>query len=165
MIMDKTLNKTFMAVLCCFAVWGTENVFAQMMDIDETYDGFTNFLIKSAIEESQKHVYDYDGDGQINCLDYACCFKLTWDKMFDFNKHNCVLVRNLNGEFHHLFAIVYDGYGKPIEVETWAHNRAKYTMNVNWPDGKYNPKFNIYGETAKWLAKGSKEEFLRRTSN
>ena len=116
-----------------------------------SYNKATRQMILSVLKSSQANVYDCDGDGLVNCLDYACMFKLTWDRMYPNQKERCELVRNKNGEFHHLFAIVHNCTGDDIEVETWAKNQNIYFMSDNWSYDKYDPAYNIYGETERWM--------------
>lgn len=112
----------------------------------------THKMILATLKEAQGGVYDYNGDGLVNCIDYTCLFKLAWDKNYPERKNDCGIVRNYNENtgMHHLFIRVFDDNHREIEVEPWAENKRRYLMRQNW-DSKYNPKFNIYGETAKWL--------------
>lgn len=43
------------------------------------------------------------------------------------------------------------GGSAEFEVENWAANPILYSMRSNWPDEKYDPKYNIYGETDRWM--------------
>ena len=36
-------------------------------------------------------------------------------------------------------------------VEPRASNPYRYTMEENWTDGRYNPRYDIMGETRKWM--------------
>ncbi|WP_296333310.1 hypothetical protein [uncultured Treponema sp.] len=54
----------------------------------------TNDKIIRTLREAQSCIYDYNDDGLINCIDYACLFKLTWDKKFPAEKSRCSLIRN-----------------------------------------------------------------------
>lgn len=96
--------------------------------------------------EIQETISDLNYDGIINCIDYAVKFKLTWDKYFDPDR--CEIVRNINfyKNWHHLFICI----DNKIYVEAWASLPELYLMSDNWDD-EYNPKYNIYGETDKWL--------------
>ena len=113
----------------------------------------TSQMIVSALRQSQAQVQDFNGDGEINCMDYSCSFKVAWDKMFPDLKDDCKLVRNKNpiNGMHHLFATVDDGTGTEIEVETWAFYPDIFDMQRNWSDGRYDPAYNIYGETERWM--------------
>lgn len=109
-------------------------------------------MIVSTLRISQAGIYDMNNDGMINCIDYACNFKREWDMLWPDESWRCLLVRNYNGSWHHLFAHVR-GYGsEDIEVETWAKDPYRYKMEYNWRD-EYNPKYNIYGETELWMQK------------
>jgi|GEM_PF-1334209 len=112
-----------------------------------------NEMIIATIIEAQENVYDYDGDGQINCLDYSCVFKLTWDKNFPREKYRCSLVRNYQPDvMNHLFAQVQDENFRNIEIETWTDNPYHYLLTEIWPSDRYNPAFNRYDETERWLS-------------
>lgn len=103
----------------------------------------------------QQEVYDHNKDGLINCIDYACAFKETWDKTYPQYKTNCVIVRNLNplAGMHHLFIRVYLE-GQVIDVEPWTDIFWKYDMKEVWGK-RYNSDYNYYGETRRWLMDGN----------
>lgn len=107
-------------------------------------------MIIETLRQSQAIVQDYNADGEINCIDYACGFKWQWDKLWPEDKWRCKLVRNKNGNWHHLFAHIDGYFGEDIEVETWTKNIRYYKMEYNW-QWEYNPKYNIYGETEQWM--------------
>ena len=117
-----------------------------------------NRRIISTIQEAQAGIYDYNNDGKINCIDYSCLFKVTWDKNYPNEKFRCELVRNLQGNvMNHLFVRILDEKFNYIEVEPWAHNPNLYLMTENWPKERYSQNYNIYGETEFWLADGRKQ--------
>lgn len=119
-----------------------------------------NEKIVSTLRESQENVYDYNGDGLVNCLDYSCIFKLTWDENYPSEKYSCSLIHNVNDDvMNHLFAQIRDEYYNIIEVETWAQNPNRYLMSENWPVTRYNPRCNRYGETEVWLSKGNRTPY------
>lgn len=93
---------------------------------------------------THRYIKDINNDSTINCIDYAVSFKYWWDKYY--NKNRCIFVRNYNWKtgFHHLFVKVDD-----VLVEPWCSNKYMYLMEDNWSN-KYNPKYNIEGET-KWM--------------
>lgn len=113
----------------------------------------TSQMIVAALRQSQAQVQDFNGDGEINCMDYSCSFKAAWDSMYPDQKERCELVRNKNPltGMHHLFALVKGGMNADIEVETWAFYPDVYDMQSNWTDGRYDRKYNIYGETKRWM--------------
>ena len=39
-------------------------------------------MIVATVKEAQANVYDYNLDGTVNCRDYSCVFKITWDRKF-----------------------------------------------------------------------------------
>ena len=112
-----------------------------------------NKMIEAALRQSQAQVADFNCDGEVNCIDYACSFKDVWDRMYPDQKDRCKLTRNKNpvSGMHHLFACVNGGGSAEFEVETWAANPILYSMRSNWPDEKYDPKYSIYGETDRWM--------------
>ena len=113
--------------------------------------------ITRTLKELQQTVFDYNGDGKVNCIDYACGFKNLWDKNFPEERQNCQLIRNKkDGVMHHLFVQITDENGQIIEVEAWSSNPNKYLMSENWTSDLYDQKFNIYGETEIWLADNKK---------
>lgn len=113
-----------------------------------------DMYIIETMKEARSIVADLNNDGLVNCIDYACSFKLSWDKLFPKYKGWCSIVRNYNptNGFNHLFIRVRGSDGV-VYVEAWAKNINKYTMEENWPAGRYDPKYNMYGETWLWLSK------------
>ena len=109
-------------------------------------------MIYYTVCSTKFYIKDYNNDGIINCIDYACIFKKQWDKYYDSN--DCFIVRNYNPatNWHHLFIIIKSGNGY-IYVEPWCFYSDKYLMKDNWST-EYNPQFNIYNETQKWLKQG-----------
>ena len=121
-------------------------------DMPESYGHLKSRIIRTMIETNKK-VKDLNYDGEVNCYDYACTFKLCWDRLYSDCKDACILIHNKqNGVMNHLFVgIRYDG--QYIEVETWAPNIYRYKMEENWSKRKYNRRYNLYGETKHWLSK------------
>ena len=112
-------------------------------------------MIASTIKETQANLYDYNRDGEINCRDYSCIFKRTWDRKFPEEKALCTLVRNYQpGVMCHLFVNVRDDNYCAIEVEPQAYSPQHYLMTENWPRSMYDSAFNNYGETEEWLSEG-----------
>ena len=114
----------------------------------------TDVYIIEAMKKSHANISDLNNDGLVNCIDYACSFKLAWDRLFPKYKGWCKIVRNYNptNGFNHLF-IKVSGIDGTVFVEAWAKNINKYTMYENWPNGRYNPEYNFYGETWLWMSK------------
>ena len=125
----------------------------------------TNERIISTIREAQSNIYDYNKDGKINCIDYSCLFKITWDKNYPNERFRCELVRNKSKSMHHLFARVLDENSNYIEVEPWSNNPENFLMEENWMPGSYDPNYNIYGETNLWLTDGKIKSKKNMTSN
>lgn len=111
-----------------------------------------NKEIVEVMKMTKTYVRDINDDDEVNCIDYACTFKMCWDRKFPQRRLECCIVRNYNKEtgFHHLFIRIYSR-DKLVFVESRASNPYKYTMDDNWTKGKYNPKYNIFGETYEWL--------------
>lgn len=112
--------------------------------ISKEYDS----MIIENIIYTQNHIYDYNKDGLINCIDYSTLFKVNWDSKYPNIAEKCSILRNKNptNKFHHLFVEV-----NGCKIEPWASNPYKYLMNENWSSRKYNPVYDIRGETNKWL--------------
>lgn len=106
--------------------------------------------IDKCVEENCRTVRDFNHDGKINCVDYACGFKATWDRQNPGSEYMCTIVRNLNPAkgVHHLFVKV-----GMIDVEPWAEDPKKWSMSDNWDMNYYDPRYNIYGETDLWMHK------------
>lgn len=92
----------------------------------------------------QRKVYDVNGDGNVDCIDYANVFKNTWEETE--SPYKCELVWNLNfsTNLSHLFVRVGNQEVGWIYVETWSQYYEKYEMSDMWRE-KYNPKYNRDG--------------------
>ncbi|MBP5576271.1 MAG: hypothetical protein J6X67_05880 [Treponema sp.] len=111
-------------------------------------------MIVATIKEAQANVYDYNLDGQVNCRDYSCVFKITWDRKFPDEAYRCILVRNTPpNDVGHLFVNILDDNSCYIDVEPQAYSPQHYLMAENWPRGKYsNDAYSYYNETDYWLS-------------
>ena len=122
------------------------------------YDYYVNdSAIRNTLHSTFRKVHDRDGDGEVNCIDYTLTFKQEWDKK---NPPDCCeIVRNYhNGptkrtSMNHLFVRVkMTRGGQWLYIEPQAsYDSGKYKMSDFWGWPKYNPKYNVYGETAFWL--------------
>lgn len=108
-----------------------------------------NNQIVVTIKLAQKYVKDLNGDGKINCIDYACSFKLIWDAIYPEQADDCIIIRNHSLTLNHLYVGVYEN-NSLIFVEPWTNNPELYDMQTIW-GAKWNPRFNKYDETDKWL--------------
>lgn len=95
----------------------------------------------------QRKVYDVNGDGNVDCIDYANVFKNTWEEAE--SPYKCELVWNLNfsTNLSHLFVRVGNQETGWIYVESWSKYYENYLMEDVW--GKiYDPKYNRDG--SRW---------------
>ena len=110
----------------------------------------------SWVRAHECNINNMDGNNP-NCIDMTQLFKLRWDYMYPNEAYKCQIVRNYNytryGKkiMHHLFIVINYG-SKKIHVEPWASNPQRYLMIDNWKTSLYNPTYNIYGETDKWMS-------------
>ena len=107
---------------------------------------------------THQYVYDVDGDTLVDCCDYAITFKMMWDYLYSGYESDCEIVRNkhpdASKDFHHLFVRCRHNYNAEwiyIEPQALPVYDNKMYMHVYWRD-RYNPLFNYYGETDKWLS-------------
>lgn len=103
------------------------------------------------LDKTHRFVVDVNADKQVNCIDYTITFKQLWD--MNNPAFNCEIVRNLNGDFHHLFIRVREYSKSPwhyIEPQAAIQNIYCFYMEDYW-GSTYNPMFNITGETDYWL--------------
>ena len=57
------------------------------------YDYYVNDgAIRDVLKSTRSKVYDRDGDGLVNCIDYTITFKKEWDAVMPPNQ--CEIVRN-----------------------------------------------------------------------
>ena len=110
----------------------------------------TYLTIQETILMTQRSIRDVNQDGKINCVDHAIMFYLAWST---FINADCEIVHNVKpGIMNHLFVRVTDPVtDKYIEVEPWTAVTEDVTMDVCWQNGKYDYRYNLYGETNKWL--------------
>lgn len=107
---------------------------------------------------SVNNIQDVNNDGKVNCIDYAISYKILWDYNNTGSAYRCEIVRNVNKEkgMNHLFVRVRNDKHEWVYLEP----QQNCTMEEYWGD-KYNPVFNIYGETEYWLKKaGYKYNYL-----
>ncbi len=119
---------------------------------EASYAGIYRKNILDTLDKTYKYAVDVNNDGLINCIDYSCIFKTLWDKSFD--SKNCEIVRNKSLTMNHLFIRVLQHGGTSwecIEPQAAKKDITKYFMEDFWSAREYNPIYNIYGETEKWL--------------
>lgn len=110
----------------------------------------TNDQIIVTIKLAQKYITDLNKDGKINCIDYACGFKMIWDNIYPDRKDDCIIIRNKSLTLNHLYIGIYEG-NDIIFVEPWTNDLYNYNMSDIW-GYKWNPRYNKYDETDKWLS-------------
>ena len=116
------------------------------------YAGKYRKQILDTLDKTQKYITDINNDGEINCIDYTCTFKMLWDK--SFNANDCEIVRNKSKTMNHLFIRVRQYAACPwecIEPQAATKDITNYFMEDFWDPILYNPIYNIYGETDYWL--------------
>ena len=119
---------------------------------------YTNYYtedkwIVNTLIRTHSQVKDINGDGIINCIDYAITYKRLWDLQYPASC--CEIIRNFNVHtgWHHLFISVRGNEkAKWIFIEPQGTS-FNYKMSDFWKD-KYDPTYNIFYETKKWLARG-----------
>ena len=119
---------------------------------EASYAGKYRKNILDTLDKTNKYATDVNNDGEINCIDYSCIFKVLWDKSFDCK--NCEIVRNKSLTMNHLFIRVRQHGGTDwecIEPQAAKTDITKYFMEDFWSAREYNPVYNIYGETNLWL--------------
>jgi hypothetical protein len=107
--------------------------------------------ILDILDKTEKYARDINYDGEINCVDYACIFKILWDKQYE--PRNCEIVRNKSGTMNHLFIRVRQYAGTPwecIEPQAALKDINRYFMEDFWPPNVYNPVYNNYEEAEYW---------------
>lgn len=109
----------------------------------------TNEQIIVTIKLTQKYINDLNKDNKINCIDYACGFKMIWDSIYPERKDDCIIIRNKSLTLNHLYNGVYEG-NDIIFIEPWTNDPYNYDMSKIW-GYRWNPRYNKYDETEKWL--------------
>lgn len=115
------------------------------------YAGKYRKHILDTLDRTNRYVRDLNRDGEVNCIDYACSFKLFWDKQYD--PENCEIVRNKSGTMNHLFIRVRQYAGTQwecIEPQAALKDINRYFMEDFWSPDVYNPVYNNYEEAEYW---------------
>ena len=110
----------------------------------------TNDQIIITIKLTQKYINDLNKDNKINCIDYACGFKMIWDNIYPERSDDCIIIRNKSLTLNHLYNGIYEG-NNIVFVEPWTNDPYNYDMEKIW-GYKWNPRYNKYDETNKWLS-------------
>ena len=76
---------------------------------------------------------------------------MIWDAIYPEQTDDCIIIRNHSLTLNHLYVGVYEN-NSLIFVEPWTSNPYVYDMQTIWGE-KWNPRFNKYDETEKWLNK------------
>ena len=157
--MNKSMQKLIVVLfisLCTFKMFGQSlNDFdysRYALPGEASYAGKYRKNILDTLDKTNKYAIDVNNDGEINCIDYTCIFKVLWDKSFDNN--DCEIVRNKSLTMNHLFIRVRQYSGRPwecIEPQAAKKDITRYFMEDFWSAREYNPVYNIYGETDLWL--------------
>lgn len=112
-------------------------------------------LLAKVLHETHTYVQDVNADGKVNCIDYSLTFKKFWDWIApDGYSMNCEIVHNVNKQknFNHLFIrIRTNSLSEWVCIEPQATIQ-NYNMEKYWGT-RYNPQYNIYGETYIWMLK------------
>ena len=122
------------------------------------YAGKYRKQILDTLDRTKQYVTDVNKDGEVNCIDYSCTFKMIWDKMYEAS--DCEIVRNKSGTMNHLFIRTRQYNGRPwecIEPQAAVKDITKYFMEDFWSSDVYNPVYNVYGETEVWLKEVSSD--------
>ena len=122
------------------------------------YAGKYRKQILDTLDRTKQYVTDVNKDGEINCIDYSCTFKIIWDKMYEAS--DCEIVRNKSDTMNHLFIRTRQYKGRPwecIEPQAAVKDITKYFMEDFWDPTVYNPVYNVYGETERWLREVSSD--------
>ena len=103
------------------------------------------------------NVYDVDKDGKVDCCDYAILWYMA-NKVF-YPSSTCELVRNYNPPtFNHLFVRWRSPFTKKwVVIEPHMYRQGDILLTDYWAD-KYDPRYNRYGETKKWVSSGVTED-------
>lgn len=92
----------------------------------------------------QLKVYDVNGDGKVDCIDYSNVFKNTWEKTE--SPYTCELVWNKNPSsgMNHLFVRVESPEVDWVYVEPQSFYKENYLMKDSW-EKEYDPDYNMDG--------------------
>lgn len=109
----------------------------------------------------QRKVYDVNGDGNVDCIDYANVFKNTWEATE--SPYICELVWNKNPSsgMNHLFVRVGNQDVDWIYVEPQTFYKENYLMQDFWRK-QYDSDYNLNG--AIWRD-GPNQEQLEATQS
>ncbi len=102
-------------------------------------------------KDVKRIVGDFDGNGQVNCIDHTVLWKHLWDEYYPDEKSRCTVIRIKNEHIHHLCIGLYDDYSKLVLVESQIGEDPRYFVRF-WYETSFCDSDIIYGETARWLS-------------
>jgi hypothetical protein len=107
-------------------------------------DPYNDKRIWDTIAKVHDNIYDVNGDGRTNCIDYSNLFYY-----YSPFKYNDVVVNyNKNTDFNHQFNAVTIN-GQIVYIEPQARSPRSYDLQQYWGT-RYNPNYNQIGKT-NWL--------------
>lgn len=133
----------------------------------DTYRQRVERAINETIRMVHAEICDINGDGLVNCIDYAFSFYGCWyttSLKYDLAVKNCQLIRNVNDAngFNHLFVRVRASSGdKWFYVEPAVSPGGDWDMKSAW-GSRYNPMCNSKDETSSWVKTMSANVNVRR---
>jgi hypothetical protein len=109
-------------------------------------DPYNDRRVRDTIAKVHANIYDVNGDGQKNCVDYSNLFYY-----YSPFKYNEVIInynpRGPNGGFNHMFnAVKIDG--QVVYIEPQARTDRSYDLEKFW-GARYNPVYNQ--NNTRWL--------------
>lgn len=107
--------------------------------------------IRDTLYRTHQEVRDVNGDGAVNCQDYASTFRSIW--LRSHYSLSCEIIRNVNPRtgMNHVFIRVW-GKDCKGEMGRWCiepQATSPYLMEEVWGK-RYNQLLNIVGETERW---------------
>lgn len=173
MIHKKKEAKEKMAVRFMIAIWLVLCLCCAKCAFGETMTKYRNdWPVRDTLRRTHSQVYDRNGDGKVNCIDYAVTFKQEWDKAY--LSEDCEIIYNYNPRsgFCHLYVRCRwsnEGYkGCWLSVEPQAESdKHDYEMHEFWSKAYADVYPDIYdrcmyGYSASWDTYGMTERLMKR---
>lgn len=115
---------------------------------ERVYDDYLDACIRDTLRQTYKLIYDLDGDGRIDCVDYSVAFHVLWYKKYGYNGVCYLTVNQFSptGMNHMFITIIYGG--REYHIEPQRHESA-YIMEKVW-GSKYDSRYDKYPSYHYW---------------
>lgn len=115
---------------------------------ERVYDDYLDSHIRDILRQTYELIYDLDGDGSIDCVDYSVAFHVLWYMKYPYDGV-CYLTVNQHSPtgMNHMFITICYG-GREWHIEPQRHE-SSYIMEHVW-GSKYDSRYDKYPSYHYW---------------